>query len=373
MDRIPHIYYASASSANNLDLPQSKIWDFNLKAGLKKVSKKISEPAFDVSKQYTEALNAMQNGDLDYDSVRRKYSEKLLHDIKRKHSKQKVQLFFSYYSSRHILPELVEEIKSLGILTVNYYCNNVHQFHLVKEIAPYFDFNLFPEKNAISKYKAVGANPVHMQFAANPEFYRPFDLSKTYDVSFVGQMYFNRDVYFRYLHKKGLDFYVFGPGWDKYKRREEGNLVNRIISRLINFTDRDIQKYIEPPPSDEDMVKIYSKSKISLNFSEVLVREESGSLVKRHLRLRDFEAPMSGAFYMTGCQEELGEYFEIGKEVICYQDKEDLAHKIKFYLGKEKKMNKIREAARKKSTSEHTWDKRFKKAFREMGLKKFLK
>ena len=30
--------------------------------------------------------------------------------------------------------------------------------------------------------------------------------------------------------------------------------------------------------------------------------------------------------------EELEEFFEIGKEIVCYTDPEDLAEKIKYYL-----------------------------------------
>ena len=32
---------------------------------------------------------------------------------------------------------------------------------------------------------------------------------------------------------------------------------------------------------------------------------------KRHIRLRDFEGPMSGALFFTGYQEELKQYYEI--------------------------------------------------------------
>jgi spore maturation protein CgeB len=86
------------------------------------------------------------------------------------------------------------------------------------------------------------------------------------------------------------------------------------------------------------------------------------------VRLRDFEVPMSGGFYMVEYMEELKEFFDIGKEIVCYTDKQDLTDKIKYYLKHDNARECIRKAGHRRCVRDHTWHKRFQVAFREMGL-----
>ena len=77
---------------------------------------------------------------------------------------------------------------------------------------------------------------------------------------------------------------------------------------------------------------------------------------------------MSGGFYMVEYMEELEDFFEIGKEIVCYSGSEDLAEKIKYYLAHDDEREAIRRAGYERCQNEHTWQKRFTAAFREMGL-----
>ena len=118
---------------------------------------------------------------------------------------------------------------------------------------------------------------------------------------------------------------------------------------------------------DIEMIKTYSRSKINLGFSscgDTHIREERILQV----RLRDFEVPMSGGFYMVEYMEELEEFFDIGKEIVCYKDKEDLAEKIKYYLKNDNEREAIRKAGYERCLRDHTWHKRFEMAFKKMEL-----
>jgi spore maturation protein CgeB len=77
---------------------------------------------------------------------------------------------------------------------------------------------------------------------------------------------------------------------------------------------------------------------------------------------------MSGGFYMVEYMEELEEFFDIGKEIVCYTGKEDLADKIKYYFEHDVERERIRQAGYSRARRDHTWHKRFQKAFQEMGL-----
>src|SRR5256714_9502716 len=115
------------------------------------------------------------------------------------------------------------------------------------------------------------------------------------------------------------------------------------------------------------MIKMYSRARINLGFS-TCGETHRGSERILQVRLRDFEVPMSGGFYMVEYMEELQEFYEIGKEIVCYSDREDLAEKIIYYLSHEPEREAIRRAGQQRCLRDHTWQKRFETAFKQMGL-----
>ncbi len=122
-----------------------------------------------------------------------------------------------------------------------------------------------------------------------------------------------------------------------------------------------------PPLDDDELIKMYSRSEISLGFSSCDGTHRSKERILQ-IRLRDFEAPMSGAFYMVEYQNELAEFFEPDKEIVCYRDKRDLAEKIKYYLKHDKERERIRAAGYQRAVADHTWQQRFQNVFKAIGV-----
>ena len=368
-----NVFYVSMPSANNVVLPHSKIWEINLKDTLLQMGHRIIEPSFDSGEMSRQCMGRISS--VDPERARDRYSERLGDDVRRTQRSVGIDLFFSYFYSAMILPEAIQSIKTLNIPTVNFYCNSIHQFDLVAEIAPYFDYCMFPEREAKPSYLAVGANPVHIQMAATPRFYKPYSLPREYAVTFVGQKYLNRENYVGYLFANDIDVRVWGPGWRLQTISPPLLSFYRRIRRLIGVLKR---RLLEPyahrlpydrcglPLSDEELIKMYSRSHISLGFSEVQDRQTGE--IKRHIRLRDFEAPMCGALYFTGHQEELTEHYEIGKEIVCYDTKEELLDKVRYYLSHESEANLVREAGLRRARRDHTWENRFRQLYKVMGL-----
>jgi spore maturation protein CgeB len=117
------------------------------------------------------------------------------------------------------------------------------------------------------------------------------------------------------------------------------------------------------------MVAMYSRSRINLGFSSVGNTHRTSNRIVQ-VRLRDFEVPMSGGFYMVEHFDELGEFFEIGKEVVCYTDPDDMASKIKYYLSNETDRERIRLAGFERARRDHSWHRRFAQVFEKMGFPK---
>ena len=364
------IFYAASDSGDAVGLKGSKAWYYNLYLPLVDIGNEVIRFDYDLTPHFRNLDPSKPKHKAFIDKNRPRLEEELLKQIRRAHLKKPINLFFSYFYSACCSPEVIKEISKMGILAVNWYCNASYQFHLVREIAPAYDYCLVPEKFKFDDYKKVGAHPIYLQEAANPNIYKPYNLPKKYEVTFIGQRYGDRAEYIQYLLDRGIDVRVWGPGW-KRKVGLRGLLFEKMrdVKRTLLNQPRikDLQQISKRPIVNIELVKMFSRSKINLGFSSC---GETHRTEKRilQIRLRDFEIPMSGGFYMVEYMEELQEFFEIGKEIVCYTDPQDLADKIKYYLKHDSKREAIRKAGYERCQREHTWQKRFEMAFKEMGL-----
>lgn len=395
------IFYASDSTPNSAF--QSNLWRHNLYEPLVDLGHDVVEFQYDLSETF-QNLNPIDPGRAKFIARNRpRVSKALLAQIKAAHKIRPVDLFFSYFYDACVLPEALDEIRALGIRTANWYCNGSYQLHLVKEISPHYDWCLVPEKFRLNDYVAMGARPVYCQEAANPNFYKPYDVPVEFDVAFVGQCYGDRPDYIKYLLDQGIDVRVWGDGWRKrFAAQETNNAVARPLQRaadvgrklltrqgwqaLSHRLKREIQSGAGDPAADEremeialpeailggtlsdgEMIQMYSRAKINLGFSTCGDTHKTKNRIVQ-VRLRDFEVPMSGGFYMVEYMDELKEFFEIGKEIVCYTNAADMAEKIKYYLQHADEREAIRRAGHARCLRDHTWHKRFQMAFREMGL-----
>ena len=122
------------------------------------------------------------------------------------------------------------------------------------------------------------------------------------------------------------------------------------------------------PITDENMVKLYSESKIDLGFLEVFDNHDPSTITKQHLHLREFEAPMCGALYFTNYCDELTEFYEPDKEVIVFRNEHELLEKINYYLANPKKADEIRQAGFNRALQCHTYQKRFSDLFEVLNI-----
>jgi spore maturation protein CgeB len=398
------IFYASDTTPNASF--KSNLWRNNLYLPLVDLGHDVVEFDYDLQETFQNVDFEIQEQRTFIKKNRPKLTMELLRQIKEAHKEKPVDLFFSYFYDACVLPEAIDEIKAMGITTANWYCNGSYQLHLVSEISPHYDWCLVPEKFRLKDYVAMGAKPIYCQEAANPKIYKPYDLPVEFDVAFVGQAYGDRPGYIKYLFEQGIDIRVWGYGWQQFnpenrKAAEQSQLRRAIRIGKMLFTQAGwkavavrvkklteakskpassdncsnaIDQVEELPAailggtlSDVEMIQLYSRSKINLGFSTCGNTHQTGERIVQ-VRLRDFEVPMSGGFYMVEYMEELEEFFDIGKEIVCYTDAGDLAEKIKYYLAHDDERERIRKAGYERCLRDHTWHKRFDMVFKETGL-----
>jgi hypothetical protein len=368
------IFYAAGAQPHG-GLTESSIWFQNLHGALRDLGHDVVRFDFDLEPFYLHVDPAKPDTETFVEAQRATLEDALLRQVSEAHAIRPVDVFFSYFYSSFARPEVIRRITDLGIVTVNWYCNASYQFHLVSEIALAFSYCLVPERFRLDDYRAAGATPIYCQEAANPDFYGPRDVPRELDVTFVGSAYGDRPAHLRALLDAGLDGHAWGPGWSELAQprsrparlRRTGSVVKaRALGRRVP------PPLLEPsvcgsPLSDDEMVETFSRSRICLGFSSVGDTARSRNPI-RQVRLRDFEVPMSGAFYLLEYVDEIEDFFVPGREIVCFEGRADLVDKCRYYLDHDAEREAIAEAGRRRALADHTWQKRLGDAFAEMGL-----
>jgi len=336
--------------------------------------------------------------------MRAQITEQVLEEVRTAHREQPIDLFLSYFYNSHFDPAGFAEIRRLGIPTINFYCNSIYQFSLVSEIASTVDFSWHAERDARSLYLKVNANPVWVQMGADPNVYHPTpEVARQPRACFVGQRYCDRDRWLAELARHEVPFDIYGSGWvpeqnsvqpkgnsDGHNKPQagsaraylavmRGNLeMNGWFSGSLRTLregayareTRKLGSLLQPHAKGRavDVSEVFGQYEIVLNFSNVWGDGRPGSALIPHVRLRDFEAPMSRTCYLTGYTDEIAEFYELGKEIDTYESPGELVDKTNYYLNNPSAAESLRAAGYLRATNDHTWKRRFEELFLKVGI-----
>lgn len=297
-------------------------------------------------------------------------NEKLLETV----SKEKPELVFFVNGGWQIKRKVMKEItQKSGAVTFNWFNDDHWKFYnYSKYWAPFYHWVSTTDKEAIPKYYKIGCrNVILSQWACNHFLYKPLNLPKIYDVTFIGAAHGDRKKIVNKIKAAGINIKCWGNDWP-------GGRV-----------------------SQDEMLKIWSQSKINLNFTKssgVFWKELASifvhrrydqaiklnnpkywldniktmwaSLVKKQIKGRNFEIPGCKTFFLTEYVNHLEDYYEFEKEISCFKNIPKLIEKIKYYLAHDEEREAIAEAGYERTLRNHTWEKRFNEIFSIIGLTK---
>jgi hypothetical protein len=198
-----------------------------------------------------------------------------------------------------------------------------------------FDCNLSNSASMVDVYRADGFNCLYAPtgFHYDPAIHK-FERRAVFDykLSFVGTRKPERAQFVDALRSRGIHVDVFGHDWDGAKFTDEG-------------------------------WKVYRASQLNLGISYNLPGTQC-----TNLKNRDFECPGAGGCYITTFDWELANLLDVGKEILCYRDLTDFIEQYTWYSRRPDVCQRIAEAGHRRCVNEHTWQKRFTRAFAELGF-----
>lgn len=78
--------------------------------------------------------------------------------------------------------------------------------------------------------------------------------------------------------------------------------------------------------------------------------------MKGAVNQRVFDVPASGSFVLTDHRRQIEDLFVPGEEIICYEDTEEIADLIRYYLTHDSARARVITAGRRRILAEHTYD-----------------
>jgi hypothetical protein len=295
--------------------------------------------------------------------------------------KNPVDLFLSYLYPSQIDENAIKEIKKMGIPCVNFFCDNVRNFQKIPKIFGVFDKNWVPEYKALAQYKKAGINHIHLPMPMWVEpIYRKPSAIENGKISFIGSKDIQRQLFFEKLFSEhsNLLIDIYGAAWlNKEEKILVANnstfatkainqlsfiqkfgikaLINKLKLRQNNvIISNKLEAKLKPKPSFEEYIKITRESNIVIGINRYPSFQYPILKPNSYSRLRDIEAPMLGACYLTEWTDGLDELYEIGKEIEVFYNEESLNSKILELNFDSNLIMKLRINAQKKALNEHS-------------------
>ena len=343
-------------------------------------------------------------------------NRQLLEKAKQLKAEGRLDLIFAVIYDDVLEVETARALKSLGAPMVNYHVDLVGQWQRVLRTGRYFDRVACAQKDHWDALRRAGIRPYYMPMAANPIRHplrslagepslmdpRPKaagdDEFKFDGVLYLGSPWEYRTQVLSALAKEGLPLRIYGNGWranaaQKFNFqpwqktvhdlryyafpfvREEGigPVVETLSRRFRRQTANEVPVNQIPADcisgsyGDDDFAPLVSGASVNIGFSYFKgVPGSPGE--QRQARLRDFEIPMAGGFYLAQDCVQLRELFGDRLEATLWNSVDGLIEKARYYLERPAERRDLATETRDYCEKYHSWKMRFQDLLSELGI-----
>jgi hypothetical protein len=300
---------------------------------------------------------------------------------RRERGRGPIDLFIGYLYPGQVEPSAIRELQSRGTPCVNFFCDNVREFRRVPAEYRAFALHWVPEFEALPLYVKAGLDCVHapMPFWVPRELRVPPE-NETEPPTFIGSADVLRRDLLAQAVRAGAEFVVRGAGWRQdedgfqessrptlplaqsiafrlslARERGPGTLVRWIERRLRPLRPSPLPEgSIGGPRSGDDYYRVLRGAMVALGINRVptLLASDRRPLV--YSRLRDIEAPMLGACYLTEWTAGLERLYDLGTEIETYRTAEELTAKLSELRADPERRISMRARAQRRALGEHS-------------------
>jgi hypothetical protein len=378
-------------------VPAYSFWERAFKEGLTEAGHRwLEAPDVDWAEGLT-AMDAAQRARwLDYTWTRTCAA------IAAAHAREPVDLVLSYLFPNQVEAAAVEKIRALGVPCVNFFCDNVREFTAVPAVYRAFDLHWVPEHEATALYRAARLGFIAAPMPVwVPSTLREAPTRETDAVTFIGSHDVLREALLADAHARGLPLRIQGAGWPGTQpetgidvgetpapvasvprpRRNWRNqlhffrthgprgFVNKLTYALHPTPPRAwLRDALQAPVYGDDYFRLTRESAVTLGINRYPSFRHAFRHPHRYSRLRDIEAPMLGACYLTEECPGLDRLYEPGREIETYRDVAELVAKAHALRADPARRQRLRVAGQRRALAEHTIARSLQKIAAALGL-----
>lgn len=254
-----------------------------------------------------------------------------------------IDLLMGQMWANYLSKEALERVRRYGVPVINISMddrlpNNWSTQNGVRlgavGLASVTDLVLTTSSETCAWYGVENCPAIFWPLASDPGVFSPTHNNvRDIDVLFIGNKYGLRERIILNLKKRKIHVECYGNGWPN------------------------------GPATAEQSAALSKRAKIILGVGTVGYCEDVYTL-----KLRDFDAPMSGALYLTHRSPDLSLLYQEGAEIECYATTEEAARKIHYYLGHPNELSAVALAGHTKAIERHSWFSRLHSTFLELDL-----
>jgi spore maturation protein CgeB len=278
-----------------------------------------------------------------FGEIRRINDEMLLKQVVQAQAEEGIDVLLGQMWAHRISKEALGKVQSMGIPVINISMDDRLPTHWSKSegvrlgsvgLVEGLDMVLTTSPETCLWYGTEGAGALFWPLASDPRVFAPVDSAvRDIDVLFIGNKYGVRDKIVHHIESCGVKVDCYGGGWPNgYVNAEQNTALSK-------------------------------RARIILGVGTVGHCPDVYTL-----KLRDFDALMTGALYITHRNPDLCRIFKEGEEMECYESPQEAAEKIHYYLDHHVERDRIGRMGQKKAMAQHNWDDRLGSTFRRLGL-----
>ncbi|HLB41976.1 MAG TPA: glycosyltransferase [Gammaproteobacteria bacterium] len=326
-----------------------------------------------------------------------KRNQQLVNTANQLFQENRLDLIFCFVQDDFLLPKYARLLEKLDVPFVNYCVDMACQWYRLARTAKFFSCILCAQPTNINNMKRYAKKTLYFPMAARKLIPNTLDnfIPKA-PVTFIGTPTQYRIKMLLLLNNFSIPLAVYGKYWKEknvaspvrniektihdifyyggVRLRGEGmsSLVDTFKRRFTSnktlqntyIPDHLIQEFL---PSHV-IPSLFKQSNINLGFTRIIGDDPYRKGIYQ-MRLRDFEVPLTGGFYLVEKAPGYEDFFVVGKEVITWDTPKDLKDKIFYYLKHEKEREDVAKEGQQRALTQHTWEHRFNMLFQELSIR----
>jgi hypothetical protein len=309
--------------------------------------------------------------------------------VREQTARRAIDLFVGYLFPQQVDVSAIEELRRRGIPCVNFFCDNVREFRRIPPEFLAFTLHWVPEFEAVPMYRAAGLPHLHAPMPCwVPVELRATPQEETEPPTFVG----SADMFGRAL-QGGAAFVVRGRGWGSLDEHSRGGpqrrsiltsiagwsalwrdhgfaaILHRLEARVHPFRPLPVPAAsVREAVADSEYFRVIREAVVTLGVNRVPAARVSNRRPLAYSRLRDIEAPMLGACYLTEWTAGLESMYELGADIETYRTADELVVKLADLRKSPGRRRDMRTRAQRRALKDHSVARTIERIRQALGL-----